>query len=105
MSGTVSFARKIVTIDFSQMVGTTPVTIYTGAQLPGRISLLRVWNVSSTGGTVWLSRTGVAGVNAPGSYPLSPGTWESFTVPQAIPINNLSAVATVAGTALTVEVG
>ena len=97
---------KVVTNDYSQTIGTTAVQIFAVGQLQRGLNYYRLWNVAATGGgTIWLSRAGVAGVNAPGSYPLLPGQFEEFKPPAGIPANGLSAIATAAGTPLTVEVG
>ena len=95
------------TLDYSQTVGTTAVQIFTAGQIRPGLQFMRIWNVApSNGGTVWLSRSGnPAAVGAAGSYPLGPGQYELFTLPQAIPKNALSAIADTAGTPLTVEVG
>jgi hypothetical protein len=93
------------TVDFSLVVGTSAVMALTAANLQGRnLNYLRVWNVSTTA-TIWLSRSGNAVVGGAGSYPLSPGQFEVWANPQAIPINPLSIVSTAAGTPVTIEVG
>lgn len=94
------------TIDFSTVVGTTPVTVFGNGALYGRLlNYIRIWNVSATA-TIWLSRSGSpAAANSAGSYSLGPGQFEMFTNPQAIPINPVSIVATASGTPVTIEVG
>ena len=100
-------APKVSTNDYSQNIGTTAVQIFAPGFLTAGLSHMRIWNVAPTGGgTVWLSRNGShTAANTAGSYPLAPGQYELFTVPQAIPRNPLSAVATAANTPLTLEVG
>lgn len=97
--------RQMVTSSYSATVGTSATTVFPGTT--GNLTelfFMRIWNVSSTA-TVWLSRTGTAVVGAAGSFPLGPGLSETWVFPQAIPTNALSAIATAAGTPLTVEVG
>jgi hypothetical protein len=97
---------NMTTIDFSQVVGTTAVTVFGNGALYGRnLNYMRIWNVSASA-TLWLSRSGApAAVNGAGSYPLGPGLYEMFTNPQAIPLNPLSIISTLASTPVTIEVG
>jgi hypothetical protein len=100
-------APSVGTLDFSQIIGTTAVWIFTPGQVRSGLSFMRIWNVAAPGaGIIWLSRKGiVAAPNTAGCFFLLPGQYELFTIPQAIPTNPLSAVATVPSTPLTVEVG
>lgn len=98
----------ILTSDYSLTVGTSPVLVFpAGLFTSGRkFFWMRIQNVSSyltpsPGGFVWLSRAGTAVVGGAGSFLLAPGEKEEFHA--FIPINQLSAVATIAGTNLTVE--
>lgn len=96
--------RSMATHDYSQNIGTSAVSVFPpGARLTN-LFYMRIWNVSTTA-TVWLSRSGAASPNAPGSFPLGPGLNETWVFPQAIPTNAVSAIATAAGTPLTVEIG
>jgi hypothetical protein len=99
-------AGNVTTEDFSLVVGATPViAIPNGALLGRNLSLMRIWNVS-TSATIWLSRNGQpAAVNTAGSFPIGPGQYELWTSPQAIPVNGLSIVSTAANTPVTIEVG
>ena len=98
-------APSPVSEDYSLLVGTTPVSVFPPtvfARAWKRYFFMKIWNTSSTA-TIWLSRAGAAAVGAAGSYPLAPGEYELFTMPQAIPQNNVSAIATQAGAPLNVE--
>jgi hypothetical protein len=99
---------QIQTLDFSLVIGTSPVSVFpAGLFTSGRkFFWMRIINVSSyvtpsPSGFIWLSRSGTAAVAAAGSFLLAPGDKEEFH--SFIPTNQLSAVASVAGTALTVE--
>jgi hypothetical protein len=95
----------IQTIDYSINVGTSPVQVlpFLGKE---NLQYMRLWNVAAQGGpTIWLSRSGVAGVNVAGSFPLAPGEFEKWVDPQPIPVNALSAVSTAADSPLTIEIG
>lgn len=100
-------APAVGTVDFSQAIGTTAVWIFKHGQVRQGLSFMRVWNVAPPGGGyIWCARNGgVAAPNAPGSFPLGPGQYELFTIPQAIPTNPLSIIATAPNTPVTIEVG
>ncbi len=72
----------------------------TAQSVTGLVSM-RLVNVSATA-TIWLSRTGPAAANAPGSYPLKPGATENLEPPH-IGMEPLSAIADEEGAALTAE--
>ena len=95
----------ITTRDYSQVIGTAAVTVLTSAQAAGLTVYLRILNAAPAGGgTIWLSRSGSpAAVNGAGSFPLYSGQDELWVSPGPVPLNALSAVATMAGTPLTVE--
>lgn len=107
-------APIMITRDLSAIIGTSSVKVFSGGALPGGLFAgnvipgvlfyMRLWNVSATA-TIWLSRSGAAAQNAAGSFPLGPGLNETWVSPQAIPLNDLWAIATAAGTPLTVEIG
>lgn len=92
----------VQTQDHSLTVGTSAVQAY--SQLNGEVRILRVFNVSATA-TIWASRAGVAAVNAPGSFPIPPMSYEVYLQPGTIPINPLSLIATAGGTPVTIEIG
>jgi hypothetical protein len=97
-------------LDFSRYVGTTAVAVYTADDISnGTPIFMRLWNVAEAdGGTIWLTRSDELGLgiteNAPGAFPLAPGEFEVFQLPQSIPDNDLFAIATDEDTPLTVEV-
>jgi hypothetical protein len=98
-------SSPITTRDYSLTVGTTAVTAFTPAQLPGGIvQMMRIYNVSPTA-TVWCSRAGVAAANAAGSFPIGPLNYELWVAPGPVPQNTLSIVATAPSTPVTIEVG
>lgn len=86
-------------------IGTAAQIVYSATYMTqNKATYLQIWNVAANGGgTIWLSYTGVAAPNAPGSFPLYPGQSQIFS--DNAPSNGLSAVASVAGTPLTVMVG
>lgn len=96
----------MVTTDYSQNIGTSPVWIFPPNHFSRPLYYMRIWNVSPAGGpTIWLSRNGQpAAINGAGSFPLLPQEFEDFRAPQAVPTNALSAVCSDAGAPLTVEV-
>ena len=102
-------APQMRTVDFSATIPSDQaVEVYSASAVPANVSFLRIWNVSLTpGGIIWCSRTGQAGVNAAGSFPLAAGEKEVFQAPQAIPTNGLSAISSHDGVdaTLTVEIG
>lgn len=108
MTSTTRFSlhSNMHTIDFSQLIGTSPVQVFTSTTLQGRIlNYLRIWNVSPTA-TIWCCRNGGdAAVNGAGSFPLGPGLYEVFVNPQQVPDNPLSIIATAVSTPVTIEVG
>jgi hypothetical protein len=103
-------APVVNTIDYSQTVGTTAVTIFTNAALktafPNGMSYMKLFNASATA-TIYYTRNGNPPVaNAAGTYSLAPGAFETYNNFNAnIPQNTLIAVATATGGAFTVEVG
>jgi hypothetical protein len=114
MSGVIEIATQIITQTMGVMVGTSAQQIYacpvSTAPVQPRAAYIRVWNVAAPGGgTVWLTRSAAVGLNvaanAPGCFPLGPGQFEVFQIPQAIPLNPLWAIATEANTPLTIEIG
>jgi hypothetical protein len=91
-------------VNRSVIVGTAAVEVIPWL---GQVNLqyMRLWNVAAAGGpTIWLSRAGVASVGTAGSFPIPPGEYELWDTPDAIPINALSAVSTVDGVPLTIEI-
>ncbi len=93
----------MTTNDFSTTVGTTAQTVLTPAQTATfKGVFLRVFNASATA-TIWLNRNGLAVVNGAGSYSLAPGVAEVYGSATPVPDNALSAVASAAGGALTIE--
>lgn len=99
-------SSNMLTVDYSLVVGTAAVMLFQNLQLGGKLlSYMRIWNVSAAA-TVWCSRSGNAAVvSGAGSFPLSPGNYEMFTSPQAIPLNPLSLISTAANTPVTIEIG
>ena len=98
-------SSPITSLDYSLTVGTTAVTAFTPAQLPGGfLQMMRIYNVSA-GATIWCSRAGTAVVNGAGSFPIAPGTYELWVAPGPVPTNTLSIVSTSASTPVTIEVG
>ena len=111
---TITESAQITTSTTAVMLGTSAVQVFASpvpnTSAPTIAHFMRIWNVAASGGgTVWLTRSAAIGLNVapnlPGCFPLAPGQYEVFNTPQAIPMNALYAVATAAGTPLTVEAG
>lgn len=98
------FPSAITLTDFSQIIGTSSVQIFTPGQLRFGIRFMQITNPATNSGYVWLSRSGPAVANAVGSYLLGPGSVERWDG-SFIPINPLWAVSTAANTLLTVVAG
>jgi hypothetical protein len=93
------------TRDFSFTATTSPTQVFATGQLAGQsLSYMRIYNVSS-GTTIWCSRSGVAAVNAQGSFPLGSGNYELWQAPNNVPVNGLSIVAASGTAPVTVEIG
>jgi hypothetical protein len=104
-SSTAGAPASMTTQDFSQVIGTSAVTVIPSRAFYGiNLSYMRIWNVSPTA-TIWCSRSGPAAVNGAGSFPLGPGLYEMFIAPASIPLNPLSIIATAVSTPVTIEVG
>lgn len=65
----------------------------------------RIFNVSATGGpTLWISRSSATpAVNAAGSFPIAPGTFEEFKKPSQAPMQATFGIADGASCQVTVE--
>ena len=107
-------APQITTTTVGVTLGTTAVQVYANpvpiTDAPTMMHFLRAWNVAASGGgTIWLTRNPAIGLNVAanlaGCFPLAPGQYEVFQIPQSIPLNPLFATATAEGTPLTIEAG
>jgi hypothetical protein len=86
-------------------VGTSAVVAIPDGELQGKnLGYYRIWNVSAAA-TIYVSRSGTAAVRGAGSFPLTAGQYEVFTIPQNIPLNQVSIISDTASTPVTIEVG